>query len=92
MRPGVPLTQELRNQIKTAIGNGLSPRHIPKFVLAAPDVPMTINGKRVEVAVKSLLGGKEVTLSATVSNPQSLKWFERCRNLEREPVDLEAKL
>lgn len=92
MRPGVPLTHELRDQIKTAIGNGLSPRHIPRFVLATPDIPMTINGKKVEIAVKQVISGKDITLSATVQNPQSIQWFERCRNLEKEPMDLNAKL
>jgi len=92
MKPGNPLTQELRNQIKTAIQEGLSPRHVPKYVLAAPDIPTTINGKKVEIAVKQVISGKDIKLSATVQNPDSIKWFERCRDLEREPVDLAARL
>lgn len=82
MKPGVLLTQDLRNKVETAIRNGLSPRHVPKFVLAVPDIPMTINGKRVEIAIKQMISGKDVKLSATVQNPEAMKWFRQFRDLE----------
>ena len=85
MKPGHGLTPELRQTIKTAIRNGLSARHVPKFVLAVPDIPVTINGKKVEIAVKQVISGKDVTPSATVQNPESIKYFERFRSLESEP-------
>ncbi|EXJ94691.1 acetoacetate-CoA ligase [Capronia coronata CBS 617.96] len=87
MKPGYSLTRELRAQIKSAIRNGLSPRHVPKFVLAVPDIPVTINGKKVEIAVKSVISGKDVTPSATVQNPDTIAWFKRFRLLESEPAD-----
>jgi len=92
MKPGHHLTQDLRTSIKTAIRDGLSPRHVPRYVLAAPDIPTTINGKKVEIAVKQVISGKDVKVSATVQNPESIKWFERCREIEREPADLAARL
>lgn len=82
MKPRVLLTQDLRNKIETAIRSGLSPRHVPKFVLAVPDIPMTINGKRVEIAVKQMISGKDVKLSATVQNPEAMEWFRKFRDLE----------
>ena len=39
------LTPALRSQLKTAIRNGLSARHVPKFMFEVPEVPVTINGK-----------------------------------------------
>lgn len=93
MQPGHHLTQELRASIKRAIREALSPRHVPSFVVAVPEIPMTINGKRVEVAVKKIISGKDVKASATVVNPLSLRWFERCRTLESEVMyDTRAKL
>lgn len=85
MKPGHTLTEDLRTRIKTAIRNGLSPRHVPKFVLAVPDIPVTINGKKVEIAVKNVISGKDVTPSATVQNPEAIAWFRRFRDLETEP-------
>jgi len=46
---------------------------------------MTINGKRVEVAVKKILSGRDVRASATVVNPASLEWFKRFYHIESEP-------
>ncbi|KAJ5583977.1 acetoacetate-CoA ligase [Penicillium hetheringtonii] len=88
MKPGYFLTQTLRNEIKTAIRTGLSPRHVPKFVLHVPDIPMTINGKRVEIAVKELISGKEVKASATVQNPDALEEFKRFRDVESDEINL----
>ncbi|KIW30854.1 acetoacetate-CoA ligase [Cladophialophora immunda] len=85
MKPGVEFTEQLRSEIKTKIRNALSPRHVPKFVLAVPDIPITINGKKIEIAVKDILSGKEVKPSATVQNPEVLAWFKRFRDLEVEP-------
>ncbi|KAK5198408.1 hypothetical protein LTR92_002653 [Exophiala xenobiotica] len=87
MKPGISLTRELRSQVKNAVRNGLSPRHVPKFVIAVPDIPVTINGKKVEIAVKNVLSGKDVKPSATVQNPDTIAWFKRFRDLESEPRD-----
>jgi acetoacetyl-CoA synthetase len=85
MKPGSPLTPQLRDQVKQAIRQGLSSRHVPKFVLEVPDIPVTINGKKVEIAVKQVLSGKDVQASATVANPEAIMYFKRFRGLESEP-------
>jgi acetoacetyl-CoA synthetase len=85
MKPGHALTPQLRDQVKQAIRQGLSSRHVPKFVLEVPDIPVTINGKKVEIAVKQVLSGKDVQPSATVANPEAIAYFKRFRALESEP-------
>lgn len=104
MKPGNRLTPEFRDELKKAIRNGLSPRHVPKFVLEVPEIPVTINGvsssyphnptqaltdpqKKVEVAVKEVISGKDVKPSATVQNPDSIAYFQRFRNLDSEPKE-----
>ena len=69
MKPPHTLTPSLREKIKRAIRDGLSARHVPKFVLAVPEIPVTVNGKKVETAVKQTISGKDVVASATVVNP-----------------------
>lgn len=85
MKPTFALTEALRSEIKKAIRNALSPRHVPKFVIAVPDIPVTINGKKVEIAVKSVLSGKDVKPSSTVQNAGTIAWFKRFKDLESEP-------
>nr|POF02592.1 isoform 3 of acetoacetyl-coa synthetase [Quercus suber] len=85
MAPPHVLTPELRNRVKTAVRNNLSARHVPKFVLQVPAIPVTINGKKAETPVKKVISGKDVTPSATISNPESVMWFRRFREMESEP-------
>ena len=87
MKPNHSFTPELRNEIKQAIRHGLSARHVPKFVLAVPEIPVTINGKKVEIAIKQVLSGNDVKPSATVQNPETIEWFKRFRNLDSEPKE-----
>ncbi|KAF2161713.1 hypothetical protein M409DRAFT_27771 [Zasmidium cellare ATCC 36951] len=87
MMPGHKLTSELSNSIRQAIRTGLSPRHVPRFIIEVPEngIPTTINGKKVEATVKQTISGKDVKPSNTVSNPESIEYFKRFRELEREP-------
>lgn len=84
------LTSSLRAELKASIRANLSARHVPRFIFEVPEIPVTINGKKVEVAVKRIISGKDVEASATVANPKSLELFKRFREVEREPG--EAKL
>jgi acetoacetyl-CoA synthetase len=85
MNQGYSLTPDLRNRIKDAIKQGLSSRHVPRFILEVPEIPTTINGKKVETPVKQIISGRDVKASATVQNPDALQYFKRFRDLEREP-------
>jgi len=87
MKPGFSLTEALRSDVKNAIRTSLSPRHVPRFVIAVPDIPITVNGKKVEIAVKDVLNGKDIKPSSTVQNPDTIAWFKRFRDLESEPRD-----
>lgn len=85
MRHGKTFTRDLETRLRGAIRAGLSPRHEPRFMIEAPEIPVTINGKKVEIAVKRILSGDKVQVSSTVANPESLKFFERFVQLEETP-------
>lgn len=79
---GVELTDELRERIKGAIRTEVSPRHVPDDIIAAPAVPHTRTGKKLEVPVKKLLQGGDVATvvaRSAVDNPDLLDWFAAVR-------------
>ena len=82
MKVGQSFSQDLVDQIKLKIRTELSTRHVPKYVFEVKDIPYTINGKKVEIAVKQIVSGLNIKISATVSNPQSLDHFKQYAQLD----------
>jgi len=75
---GVELTDELRDRIKSTIRTEVSPRHVPDEIIAAPGVPHTRTGKKLEVPIKKLFQGADpakVVDRSAVDNPDLLQWF-----------------
>ena len=70
------LNQELIKDIKYKIKHNCSPRHVPFKIIPVEDIPYTINGKKVEIAVKNIIEGKNVTNIDALSNPESLNYFK----------------
>ena len=73
---GIQLTEKLIIKIKTEIRKNLTARHVPELVREISEVPVTLNGKKVEMAVSRILNGEPVTNKASMANPESLKQFE----------------
>ena len=70
------LNQDLIKDIKYKIKHNCSPRHVPFKIIPVKDIPYTINGKKVEIAVKNIIEGKNVTNIDALSNPESLNYFK----------------
>lgn len=85
MLPGKNFTEELHQRLRAAIAKGLSPRHVPRFIVPVDDLPVTINGKKIEIAVKQLMGGKDIKVSSTVANPECLLSFRRFKDYGEAP-------
>lgn len=77
MRQGKNLTPKLAHEIKATIRTKLTPRHVPKYIFEVPEIPYTINGKKIELIVKKIVSGQKVKPSGAVTNPVSLKSYER---------------
>ncbi|KAL1620245.1 hypothetical protein SLS56_009737 [Neofusicoccum ribis] len=84
MLPGEGFTEGLRNELREAVRVGLSSKHVPRFVVEVPDIPVTVNGKKVEIAVKQIISGKDVKISPMVANPEVLGYYRRFVQMERE--------
>ncbi len=78
-RPGVSLNEDLRSSIRSALRQGLSPRHVPDEVIAVPAIPRTLSGKKLEVPVKRILLGlpaEQVASKDALADPGALEPFE----------------
>ncbi|KAK6373856.1 hypothetical protein LTS17_007825 [Exophiala oligosperma] len=89
MKPGQRFTSTLAKSIKEAIRKEYSPRHVPKYVFETPEIPTTVNLKKVELPVKQIVSGKTIEPSGTLLNPQSLRYyyqFAKDENLTTGPT------
>lgn len=53
-----PLSEDVATTIRNAIRSQLSPRFVPSLMLSVPNIPYTLNGKKVELAVRRLFEGQ----------------------------------
>jgi acetoacetyl-CoA synthetase len=86
LREGVELDDALKARIKDALRKNISPHHVPDEILAIPEVPRTLSGKKLEVPVKKLFLGVPVEKAISVdamSNPQYLQYFIEFANQKR---------
>ena len=90
MHPGHRFTVSLRRQLREAIGNALSNRHVPKFIVEVEEIPVTVNGKKVEMLVKKIVstGKLPMEVSSTVANPCCLDGFRKFYALEERQAKL----
>ena len=72
---GRTLDDELIMRIKQTIRSETSPRHVPAEIRQVPDIPRTISGKIVELAVRKVIHGEEVTNTEALANPEALAYF-----------------
>ena len=69
------LDDKMKMKIKQRIKQNCSPRHIPEIILEVKEIPYTINGKKVEIAVKNIIEGIKVKNKDALLNPNSLDQF-----------------
>ena len=83
--PGSHVTEDLKDKIKKKLRDEASPRHVPAFIIEAPDIPYTFNMKKVESAVSNIIHGRPVINRDAIVNPEALDFFEKIRyELQKE--------
>ena len=75
------LSKELILDIKKSIRSNCSPHHVPDIVMGIEDIPYTINGKKVEIAVKRMIQGENVDNKDSLTNPESLELYRKIKEL-----------
>jgi acetoacetyl-CoA synthetase len=79
---GNELTEDLKNRIKKTLREKASPRHVPAKIIAIPDIPYTLNMKKVESAVTNLIHGRPVLNRDALVNPESLEHYMNVPELQ----------
>lgn len=82
LREGVELNDALVKRIKTMIRENTTPRHVPGKIIAVQDIPYTISGKKVELAVRKVIHNQEVKNKDALANPGALDYFKDLPELQ----------
>ena len=84
LRPDTVLDAALEKRIKDTIRANTTPRHVPAKIVAVPDIPRTISGKIVELAVRNVVHGLPVKNTDALANPEALEHFRARPELAAE--------
>jgi len=72
---GVDFSDELVKKIKTTIRTNCTPRHVPAKIIPINDIPYTISGKKVELAVRKMIEKRPVLNRDALKNPEALDLY-----------------
>lgn len=75
LREGLTLDEALEQRIRQVIRANTTPRHVPAKIVAVTDIPRTISGKVVELAVREVVHGRPVKNTDALANPEALEQF-----------------
>ncbi|WP_421546432.1 acetoacetate--CoA ligase [Pseudomonas sp. QD4] len=75
LQDGAQLDAALQEQIRQVIRANTTPRHVPAKILQVSDIPRTISGKIVELAVRNVVHGMPVKNTDALANPEALEQF-----------------
>jgi len=78
LKPGLELDASLQRRIADTLRRNYTPRHVPDRIIAVPEIPYTLTGKKVEVPVRRILMGAspdKVLNRNAMANPHTLDEF-----------------
>jgi acetoacetyl-CoA synthetase len=82
LRTGLSLDDKLIDKIRSSIRRETTPRHVPAKVIAVTDIPRTISGKIVELAVRKVVHGQAVNNTDALANPETLELYKNLPELQ----------
>ncbi|MFN9527728.1 MAG: acetoacetate--CoA ligase [Pseudomonadaceae bacterium] len=84
LRDDVTLDDTLREEIRQVIRANTTPRHVPAKIIQVADIPRTLSGKIVELAVRNVVHGRPVKNTDALANPQALELYRSLAELRNE--------
>jgi acetoacetyl-CoA synthetase len=82
LREGLTLDDELCARIRRSIKENTTPRHVPARIVQVADIPRTISGKIVELAVRNVVHGRPVKNTDALANPEALELYRDLPQLQ----------
>ena len=82
MKDQITLTNSLKTRVKKSIRESCTHRYVPAIIIAVKDIPYTINGKKVELAVKQVIQNIEVKNIDSLVNPSILDFYKDILELD----------
>jgi acetoacetyl-CoA synthetase len=82
LKDGVVLDDDLKTDIKQTIRTHTTPRHVPSIIIQVEEIPRTISGKIVELAIRKTVLGEEVSNKDALANPHTLQYFSNLAELQ----------
>jgi len=79
---GFQYSEEFVQRLRKGIREELSPRHVPAVILPITEIPYTISGKKVEIAVRNVIEGDEVKNLGALTNPACLQLYKNIPELK----------
>ena len=76
LRADITLDAELSQKISQTIRSNTTHRHVPAIILQVSDIPRTLSGKIVELAVREIIHNRPVNNTDALANPAALELFK----------------
>jgi len=77
LKDEIILTPELSDKIKKNVKTKATPRHVPSNIYQVDEIPRTISGKKVEIAVTKIINGELIENKDVLANPASLEQYTK---------------
>lgn len=82
LRDGITLDAALEQRIRDTIRTHATPRHVPAKIIQVADIPRTLSGKIVELAVRNVVHDRPVKNTDALANPEALELFRNLPDLQ----------
>jgi acetoacetyl-CoA synthetase len=82
LQTGLVLDSDLEQLIRQQIRSHTTPRHVPAKILQVTDIPRTISGKIVELAVRKVIHNEVVKNTDALKNPEALDLYKNLPSLQ----------
>jgi len=84
LREGLSLDEKLIAAIKDGLRKNASPRHVPAKIIQVADIPRTLSGKIVELAVRNVVNAQPVANVEALANPEALALYKDLPELQQD--------
>ncbi|NKB46813.1 MAG: acetoacetate--CoA ligase, partial [Legionellales bacterium] len=84
LQPNLTLDMALKQHIQQTIRNNTTARHVPHKIIQVSDLPRTVSGKPVELAVRNIIHDLPIQNQTALANPEVLIEFAHLADLQTD--------